>query len=297
MRAEFGYYPRVYRSTVGPIVVENMPDLDAKIANVRGSERVRRDWYYARERSRVFALPKTHLLSHAGATGEEHLEFLVWCFGFFEGMRLTTTAAGFLDATPIARHSLTDIVWLGDSLELALATAEAFWHQYAGDPRVSKILCGVIHAYFLAQTRNLLSYEQFVWLYTALDGCNAVEERIRRPQRAAARAMASSGTGRRTTHAERIQILCNTFGMPVPDWANPMTSSTIATVRNDTIHEGLFFDEPLGFRSFGGSNLDKHVIGSMIALVSRIVVAILGVPAVSYIQSSLTSRQNHGVQL
>ena len=54
--------------------------------------------------SRVFGLPKTHLIEHAEATNQDHLDFHLWALSFFVGMRLTATDAGFLDATPLKPH-------------------------------------------------------------------------------------------------------------------------------------------------------------------------------------------------
>ena len=77
--------------------------------------------------SRVFPLPKTHLIKHSAATSEDHLDFHIWALSFFVGMRLTATEAGFLDATPLKPHSLVDFVLLGSSLTRAVELAEDFW--------------------------------------------------------------------------------------------------------------------------------------------------------------------------
>jgi len=63
------------------------------------------------------------------------------------------------------------------------------------------------------------------------------------------------------------------------------------------LHEGLFFDEPLGFQGFGGDILSKHILVEMTALVSRFIVALLELPATDYIRSPISSRQNEGVRL
>ncbi|TAJ15305.1 MAG: hypothetical protein EPO68_12425 [Planctomycetota bacterium] len=81
--------------------------------------------------------------------------------------------------------------------------------------------------------------------------------------------------------------------MNIPAWAAPSTSA-IARVRNETLHEGLFFGEPLGFAVLGGSrvpSVDGSVPLQMQALVSRLLVALLGIPARDYIESRIDSRQ------
>jgi hypothetical protein len=195
----------------------------------------------------------------------EHIQFLVWCFGFFVGMRLTTTEAGFLDATPIEEGKLSDFGWLRDSLEKALVGADAFWWKHAGTQSIAKVLTGAIHSYFLAQKPGLLDYEEFIWLYSALEGCHFVQETI------AGRVL------RHTPHSDRIKKLCeqhkilaDSAGNNVPTWADPNATETIATLRNVAIHEGLFFEEPLGFEAVGGGNLPDYVLGCMRHLISRV---------------------------
>ena len=77
--------------------------------------------------ARVFGLPKTHTIEHAGAAGDEHLDFLVWALSFFVGMRLTTTEAGFLDATPARRGTLVDFVAKEQTISKGMELAERFW--------------------------------------------------------------------------------------------------------------------------------------------------------------------------
>lgn len=146
-------------------------------------------------------------------------------------------------------------------------------------------MTGAIHAYFLSQTHGLLEYERFVWLYTAFDGCHRV------------RATIAKENPLEVSHAKRIQKLCATYNIAIPAWADPTGVEQVAAVRNATIHEGLFFDEPLGFGTFGGTVLDKHVLGSMTALAGRVLIALLELPAHDYIQSPVTLRQMIGVRL
>jgi hypothetical protein len=55
----------------------------------------------------VFGLPKTHTISLGDAnTAPGYLEFCMWALSFFLGIRLTTTEAGFLDATAITRRGI-----------------------------------------------------------------------------------------------------------------------------------------------------------------------------------------------
>ena len=102
-------------------------------------------------------------------------------------------------------------------------------------------------------------------------------------------------------HARRIEWICTTLGLPVPSWADSaMGAADLATVRNDAIHEALFFDEPLGFAIYGGNTqgLDTGtVMLQMQALVCRLLVAILGKPKIGYVLSPVDTRQVQVLEL
>lgn len=299
MRLEFGIYPQRYDHAIGDITMSTLPELDETVARIRGHEWVRDRCFRVPTPHRIFAMPKTHAIEHASAQSNEHVHFLLWCFGFFVGMRMSWMQAGFLDSTPIEERAMTDIVWRGDSLNKAIGGADEFWSKYQSiNPRIPKILAGAIHAYFLAQREGLLEYEKFMFFYVAIDACHAIHR---------AKAV---GRQRRVTHAERIRDLCTAFGTvadstgrTVPLWADdppgaaPGTPPAIAGLRNELFHEGLFFDEPLGFAGFGDPRIPKHVNRELEALVSRFIVATLELSARDYIASSLTNLTMEGVLL
>jgi hypothetical protein len=204
-------------------------------------------------------------------------------------MRLTTAEAGFLDATPIKPGKLVDFVLsrssLADAIQLALNYLESERHNLRAPMRVA----AVIHALFLAQYPQSLPFERFQYLYMALDACYkviAVKE-TKDPN---------------ISHAGRIQWMCERFGISVPKWAQnaKATPSSLSVVRNDTFHEALFFDGPLGFSIYGGnrpSGDQGNVMLQMQALACRLLVAILGKPEVGYIKSPVDTRQRHALEL
>jgi hypothetical protein len=293
---EFGYLPEPRDYTVGDITVATLPGLDEKRREIEESGLVEKKWIYgppAAEHdilrgvrdlpfpSRVFGLAKTHSLSHATSTDPAHLSFLVWMLGFIEGIRLTDTEAGFLDATPIKTGALHDIVWLKHSERRALGLADAFWKQRGS--KASKWLAGVVHALFLSHNPRLLNFEEFMFVYTAIEGCNAVWKATQNPP--------PPYLG----HGKRIANLCTQLKTVTPSWIQ-----TVVDSRNDTFHEALFFDEPLGFALFGGpahGQQPRNIIMQMQHLVSRFVCALLELPCPTYIASPVDSRGREGVTL
>lgn len=298
MGLDFGFYPRRYDHTIGDISITTLPELKDKLASVRADPRLRDGCICVQTPSRIFAMPKTHSIDCASAQGDEHVHFILWCFGFFVGMRMSWMEAGFLDSTPIREGAMSDIVWREHSLDEAIAGADAYWRKHGPvDPKQPKRITAAIHAYFLAHREGLLEYERFIFLYTAVDACFKV---LRHNPATAAACVRGKNE---VSHSQRIAVMCGELGVVLPDWAQIPASSPrrtqapVVDLRNTLFHEGLFFDEPLGFAGFGDPRISEHLIGDLQALVSRFLVALLELPALDYIGSPLTSRANEGVLL
>lgn len=297
----FGFCPEPLEIHVGDITVSPLPDFDSIVAPMSDWEDIENDWRYAppqqvrdfmsgeiRERpysSRVFRLPKTHLIEHATATGDEHLDFLVWALSFFVGMRLTTTEAGFLDATPIKLGRLVDFVPLGQSLERAVKLADHFWVTNQSEPRNAQRFEAAVHALFLGQYPQALPFESFIYLYTAIDACYALTQALWPP-------------GKYITHAERIEWMCGQLGVQTPSWADTAVqgNTTVSPIRNDTLHEALFMGAPLGFAaSQSGPPINFRL--EMTGLVCRLLVALIDGNDTHYLGSPVNTRQQYGLKL
>lgn len=239
----------------------------------------------ARSSGVLFRMPATHSIEHAAATGEDHLDFHVWSLSFFLGMRLSTTDAGFLDAASVKPGKLVDFVLLGPSLERAVALTEQFWTTNLGEPGNAKRFAAAIHALFLGQYRQALQFEEFIYLYTALDACYALTKAVK-------------GLPGAPTHAERIEWTCDRLNVRTPRWATITRgrSTVVSSLRNNTLHEALFVDEPLGFAVHGGGSGENLPL-EMTALVCRFLVALIGGKDVRYLQSPVNTRQRQGLRL
>lgn len=302
--AEFGYYPATCDIESEQFSIQTLPDHRQTVSSVVEDENVIEDWLYPGPQtrlhfvsgivrsmpysSRVFGLPKTHALTLHKSKNQDDLDFVVWCLSFFIGMRLTTTEAGFLDATTVKPHKLVDFVLHRSTLNEAVHLTLNFLEQERDTPRATKRVAAVIHALYLAQYPQSLPFERFQYLYMALDGCfkliEAKEEAILR-----------------VPHARRIQWMCEKFDIPIPEWAkSKVGASPLSTARNDAIHEALFFDEPLGFSMYGGNKRDgdpTNVTLQMKAMVCRLLVAILGGADTTYVKSPVNTRMIHSLEL
>jgi hypothetical protein len=127
MSVDFGFYPLRLDTDYRDFRIKTRDDLESSVKAVRSAPFIEGDWIYSPPGEvhvfgtnsikglpyprRVFPLPKTHALSHQ-TDDPVRLRFLVWCFGFLVGMRLSDQEAGFLDATPIKPGVSNDIVGL-----------------------------------------------------------------------------------------------------------------------------------------------------------------------------------------
>jgi hypothetical protein len=171
---------------------------------------------------------------------------------------------------------------------IALGTADDFFTANASVPKVELTIRAAMHHYLASDVPTLLDYERFIHLYTAIEACYAAHGFITRQPK------------ERASHAKRIAYLCEELGLPVPWWADH-NSRFVATQRNETFHEGLFFGEPWGFSIFGGEQHNdpkqQMLLLEMQKLTCRIVIALLGVQDREYLTSSVSDRQRHGVRL
>ena len=85
-------------------------EFEENVNDVLACDGVENGWIYAPPLSRIFGLPKTHLIEHTEATDEKQLNFHIWALSLFVGMRLTTEEQGFVDATPFRPGKLVDFV-------------------------------------------------------------------------------------------------------------------------------------------------------------------------------------------
>lgn len=297
--ANFGYYPAQIDITTEHFSVSTLPTLIESINAVTNNFGMLKDWIYpgAQEvitlgagvskmpySARVFGMPKTHTLHLYGRLEKKDIEFVVWILSFFLGMRLTTSEAGFLDSTSTKPNKLVDFVLHKSGPQAAIQVALNFIHSNKGDTISLKRIAAIVHALFIAQNPQNLSFERFQYLYMSLDGCFA--------------SLWKAGDKRKPTHSMRIKWMCDKFNIPVPPWAGEQ--SLIASLRNESFHEAIFFGQPLGFSSLLDSPdhpMPQNLTLQMEALICRLLIAILGVKDQAYITSPINSREMHALTI
>src|ERR1051326_5593335 len=177
MILDFGFYPLRLDVNCRDFQIKTRDDFEASVRGVKSLPFIEGDWIYSPPRrqydfgknstkvlpypSRIFDLPKTHTPNHT-ANDPLRCRFLICCFGFFVGMRMSDQEAGFLDATPIKPGVSNDIVWLGDSLVSALNAADDFFTANASSPKAELTVRAAVHSYLNSDVPTLLDYERFI---------------------------------------------------------------------------------------------------------------------------------------
>jgi hypothetical protein len=171
LQLEFGYYPRAFDVSAGSVKVSTLPNLESTVRDINVGSDVFDGWIYAPPQhvrdfnlgnvrrpypSRVFGLPKTHVIEHSACDGRDHLVFLVWALSLFSGLRLSTTEAGFLDATPVVIGKCVDFVPLGQTAPTILGLTDVFWMKNRATPIRAKLFASAVHALFLAKNPVLI---------------------------------------------------------------------------------------------------------------------------------------------
>lgn len=278
----FGYYPKRLELTSGPVRITTRSGSNFDLSTGSG---LKDGWIHAPRFHRVFGLPRTHDIAHETDADPKHMDFLMWVLSLVTGMRLTTTEAGFLDATPIQPFNLVDFRAKHRDMEVAMALAEHFWANNRAEPDRALQFGAAVHAMFISHAPQALQFERFIYLYTALDACYALARSL-------------TGSRRRQRHHERLSWLCSKFGIPQPAWADAAGSNQteISAIRNGALHEALYMGQPLGF-ALHGVGSGQNLVLEMQALTSRLLIALLGASDNSYVRSPVTTRQIHALDL
>lgn len=297
--SEFGYYPVEVNIETEHFSLLTLPNLIEKKERVNSNKNVVKGWIYPGPQEvhnfngdistmpysrRVFSMPKTHTLKLKNTSSLETLNFVVWCLSFFKGIRLTTTDAGFLDATHIKPNWLTDFILVGCSEKEVIELALNYITNKQKHDLSPKRVAAVVHALFLSHNPQYLSFEKFQYLYMALDGCFALAwaEHNKIPDKI-------------LNHSKRIKWMCRVYGLPTPKWA--AGKKNISRIRNDNFHEAIFYGQPLGFSSINNGQYGNDILLQMQALVCRLLAAILSVSDCSYITSMVDSGECHSLKL
>lgn len=180
--------------------------------------------------SRIFDLPLNAILE-GDFLSEDHAKFMIWCYSFLYGIRLSYLKNGFLDAVNINKSVFNFIVYdYADILKIC--------YNYKMD---YKPISAIIHMLFMAKVPegHTLQYERFSYLYSAFDSCFRIiaQKQGYNPKKICA-------------HSQRIEKCFEMTNIEQPLFLTKKDSNnnlTILNLRNKLIHESIFNGEPVGY--------------------------------------------------
>ena len=174
---------------------------------------------------------------------------------------------------------------ISTSLTQAIELAEDFWRKNLAKPDRAKLYAAAVHALFLGQRPQNLKFESFVYFYAAMDACYRLTTGVR-----------GRAPGGDLPRARRIKSMCSKIGVKTPIWADPATGPEVVAIRNDTLHEALFMDAPLGFRARQQGSYENLTL-EMRALICRLLVALIGGASAAYVRSPVNTSGTHRLDL
>lgn len=196
------------------------------------------------------------------------------------GIRLTTTEKGFLDATPVDREKLVDF-HCSNFEECGLECAVEKELRISADQKLR--FASVVHSLFLSQYPKFLDFEHFIYSYISLDGAFKL-------------CAIDQSWSARKPHGDRVGKLAEFVGIPLPDWAQSQGApSRVAALRNESFHEAIYANGPLGFEVDQPSGYPLY--REMNSLVCRALVGFLGISDNSYLTTKVSVNARIGLRI
>ena len=254
-------YFKIYRSDKTEYDLSGVVDSSGWITSYDICRKTKRDKF-----TRIFNLPRNYTLQ-GEFLSEEHAKFIVWCYSFLSGMRLSYLDFGFLDAVNVKKSVFCFLVFEYDKL---LSICYNYKNDY-------KTIASIIHMLFISLSPEgyLLQSDKFSYLYTVFDSCfNIIAE--------------SKGVSGYIPHWKRIDILSEITDINPPKCFTRIDKNGkyhIVNLRNDLIHESIFDGEPVGYKASYG-----HDIYELRNYCCKLILYILGVLSKEYKEMDCSSR-------
>ena len=269
---DFGYLPKEVTISNSLLSIVPKTDFQARLIQPEflSNSIVEKDWIFLSRVKTVhshrnFGLNKTHDFYFDSKTLDVGTaNFLIWCLGFFYGMRLTTLERGFVDTTPIKTGNLVDFVLmqerqLGDIL-LFLA------QKFCNDSDQKNLLVSAINALFLSQSPLNYQFESFQFIYMAIDAIFCLVKK----QTDEAVLKSQFHKKEFIPHTERLDRLCSKFNIK----ADLKFTKSVVNIRNDLMHQAMVTDSPMGYSIFPQNHGNMQL--KLKNLVCRLIIGSMG---------------------
>ena len=260
---DFGYLPKEVTISNSLLSIVPKTDFQARLIQPEflSNSIVEKDWIFLSRVKTVhshrnFGLNKTHDFYFDSKTLDVGTaNFLIWCLGFFYGIRLTSLDKGFVDATPIKIGKLVDFFLMQERQlgDILLFLAQKFCNY--SDQK--NLLVSAINALFWSQSPLNYQFESFNFKYMASD--------------AIFRLLENQSVVRSTGHAKKIITMCEKFNIK----CDKQLINDFVRIRRDLIHEAQAGGFPMGYAVLPESE-GREMTSKLRQLVCRLIIGGMG---------------------
>lgn len=228
-------------------------------------------WCYCPSiKERRFTLKTNCTMS--GVASQDHGRFMVQCLSFLYGQKLHTLPKEYIDSVHLKRDHF-GLLTSNESIEKGLIYCSELWMREATDDKTKfstllKRVFGIIHLLFMSISKTNLQFEQFIYIYIALDACF--------------KHFCDVGfiphKGKGVPHKQRLKMISDIVGIK---FSQSLSEQYFYEIRNEVFHEGLYLGEPLGYRTIGGKNNLSFAQNFLI----RVIFIVLGIKATGFLET------------
>lgn len=228
-------------------------------------------WCYSPSvRGRTFGQEPNCTMS--GVKSEDHGRFMVQCLSFLYGQKLFTLPCEYVDSVRLKRNDLGLFI-TNKNIENGLIYCNELWNKHSDDDKTKfstllKRVFGIIHLLFMSISKKSLQFEQFIYIYMALDACfkhffdvGLIPE-----------------NGKEVSHGQRLKIISELIGI---GFSQSITEDHFRHTRNEVFHEGLYLGEPLGYPT---KDKEKNLLFAQNFLI-RVIFVVLGIKATGFLET------------
>lgn len=228
-------------------------------------------WCYALSvKRRIFGQKPNCTMS--GVLSKEHGRFMIQCLSFLYGQKLFTLPCEYVDSVQLKRDHFGLFI-SNEDIEKGLIYCNELWMKEAAEDktefsRLLKRVFGIIHLLFMSTSKTNLQFEQFIYIYIALD--------------ASFKHFCDMGliphNGKGVPHKQRLKMISDIAGI---NFSQALSEQYFYQIRNDVFHEGLYLEEPLGYKAKGG----KHNLSFAQNFLIHVIFVVLGIKATGFPES------------
>lgn len=176
----------------------------------------------------MYSCPLNYIIE-GDFVSQEHINFTVICLSIALGVKLVSQEYSYVDSTNIKPLHLGFVEMSPLEYQYFVDNAFNFYLKHHTDNlKKVNVITNTIYLLFRAETGYNFLYEDFYWLYTAIDCCYKYYK------------------NRSSKNKETLQYLCKKADINIDQYDELI--SYISDIRNELVHEGTFLGSCFGYQ-------------------------------------------------